>query len=189
MLWHEFIQRSIAILICVPLLACDARGETDEQLASADSQRQALQTIRHYIELRLDNAGWKEYSKFVAWPDEPGWDCNWVTSGYRLKKHRSKAGKVVVPVVLSRLGLFCYDFEFTPESKLVTINYELAKDQTGWKVSAPIPDYPDISAQVLMKRLRDSAADLHESSERRASFRATAENVSAATGRASTSKR
>jgi hypothetical protein len=89
-----------------------------------------------------------------------------------------------VPVVYKRLGLFCYDFDFNPDPKVVTINYELIERQRDWKVNAPIPDYPDISADVLLKSLRASGENLHQSADRRAKFSATAGKLAEALDRA-----
>ncbi len=66
-------------------------------------------TLRQYIDLRLSWADWKEYSKFITWPDEPGWDCWWVAKEYSVGQSLKRGARVVVPVTYSRLGLFCAD--------------------------------------------------------------------------------
>ncbi len=67
---------------------------------------------------------------------------------------------------------------------MVTINYELVECNGDWKVNAPIPDYPDISADVLLKSLIASGEDTRESADRRAKFRATAQKLKEALERA-----
>lgn len=72
-----------------------------------NDRTQAAQTLRRYIQLRLRDADWQEYSKFIAWPDEPGWDCKWVVSKDKIGAPRVKGQTIVIPVAYSRLGLFC----------------------------------------------------------------------------------
>jgi hypothetical protein len=90
--------------------------------------------------------------------------------------------------VYYRLGLFCYDFDFKANTKKITINYELVKHPSGWKVNAPIPDYPDISADVLIRLLRASAENVNETSERRVQAEATARKVADALNHARAGK-
>ena len=153
------------------------------------NQAPAVETLRRYVELRLHNADWKDYSTFVTWPDEPGWDCNWVVSKYNVRASKKEDDGIIVPVVYNRLGLFCYDFEFESDPRVVTIDYQLVKRPSGWKVNAPIPDYPDISAAVLIKSLSASAENSRESPERRAQYSATARQVADAVSHARVSSR
>jgi hypothetical protein len=140
-------------------------------------QNEAAQTLQRYIRLRLQDADWKEYSQLITWPDEPSWDCKWVSTKDRVGVPATRGQEVVIPVVYSRLGLFCYDFDFQPERKLVTINYELVRRPNGWKVNAPIPDYPDISSQILIRSLNAVAKNARETPERRAEAAATAHKI------------
>ncbi len=183
-MWREVTRRSFVALIWVALLTSQGRAQSKQKSTSVKSQDMAVETLRRYLQLRLHNADWKDYSKFTAWPDEPAWDCNWVASKYDLEPPKKEEAKVVVPVVYKRLGLFCYNFEFTPDAKAVTVNYELVKSPSGWKVTAPIPDYPDIGADVLIRSLRASAENLQESPERRAQFDAVARKLADALGSA-----
>ena len=184
MVRRALVHRSIVALMYVAILAC--QGQADQK-ASGD-QAQAAQTLERYIQLRLQDADWKEYSKFITWPDEPSWDCKWVVGKYDVGAPDSKGGTIVVPVVYNRLGLFCYDFDFKPDPRVVTINYELVKRPSGWKVNAPIPDYPDISGDVLVKSLTALAGNANETPERRAQAEATARKVAEAQKRAVTSQ-
>lgn len=174
---REVVISLILTLICAVVLACHGHAQSQQKASSVISQDTEVETLRRYLQLRLRNADWKDYSKLITWPDEPSWDCTWVVSKYDLGVPKKGKQNVVVPVVYKRLGLFCYDFEFNPDPKMVTINYELVKRQSGWKVNAPIPDYPDISADVLLKSLKASAENLQESAERRAQFSATARKL------------
>jgi hypothetical protein len=129
------------------------------------------------LELRLHDADWKEYSKFITWPDEPGWDCKWVISKYAPGSTKKEGEKVIVSVRYTRLGLFCYDFEFKLNPEALTVHYELVKRSSGWKVNAPIPDYPDISGDVLLGSLRTLAERANETPERRAKAEAAARKL------------
>ena len=142
-----------------------------------NDRKQAARTLHHYIQLRLHDADWQEYSKLVAWPDEPGWDCKWVVSNDKIGAPRAKGQALVIPVAYNRLGLFCYDFDFKSEPKVVTISYELVKHTSGWKVVAPIPDYPDINGDVLIKSLNARAGNLKETAERKAEAEETARKI------------
>jgi hypothetical protein len=182
------INRMLIILIYLAILACQGQAQAKQKTPNIRNQDEMLETLRRYVQLRLSNADWKEYSKFITWSDEPSWDCNWVVGRYDIGTPKKDEAKVIVPVVDKRLGLFCYDFEFKTDPKVVTINYELVRRPSGWKVNAPIPDYPDISAEVLIKSLKASAADLREPPERRTQFRTTSQNVAAALNRAGDSQ-
>ena len=188
MTWRLIIKRFIIVLTVCIVLGSHRPSWAQHPTPSMKSQDEALHTLQQYLQLRLHNADWKDYSKFVTWPDEPGWDCNWVVSAYDLGTPKNTQAKIGIPATYKRLGLYCYDFEFKPDQKVVTIGYELVKRPGGWKVSAPIPDYPDISAEVLLKSLRASAEDLHESSERRAQFSEVAHKIADAVDRAGRSQ-
>ncbi|SRR6266568_5720468 len=90
---------------------------------------------------------------------------------------------IVIPIVFSRLGLFRYDFDFNPDPKEVTINFELIKFSSSWKVNAPIPDYPDINVFELIKMLRASAENSQETAERRVQYSDTARKIEEALNR------
>ena len=59
----------------------------------------------------------------------------------------------------------------------MTINYELVRRASGWKVNATIPDYPDISGAVLVMSLNAAARNESETLERRAEAEATARKI------------
>jgi hypothetical protein len=152
---------------------------------SADSQNDAKQTVgavqmlKHYIQLRLEDADWKEYSKFVTWPDEPSWDCKWVVSKYEVGSPAKEKGKVNIPVAYQRLGLYCNNFYFEPGAKITTINHVLVKSERGWRVDAPIPDYPELGVNVLMRSLRAAAGDAKETPEHRTQAQKLADTINA----------
>jgi len=185
---RKVVIMAILILIYAVLFTYYAQAQFQQVVTSIKGQDTAVETLRHYLQLRLRNADWKDYSKYVTWSDEPSWDCNWVVRNYDIGMPKKGKHNVVVPVVYKRLGLFCYDFDFSPDLKIVTIKYELVKHRSGWKVNAPVPDYPDISADVLIKSLRASAESSSESQDRRAQFSASACKLSDVLDRAGNSK-
>jgi hypothetical protein len=174
---RNVVGRLLLNLICVLLLACHVHAQSQQKASDKSNQYAAVETLRSYLELRLNGADWKEYSKFITWPDEPAWDCNWVISKYDLGPSKKEGEKVMVSVVYMRLGLFCNNLKFELNPKVVTVNYELVKRPNGWKVNAPIPDYPDISADVLIRSLRSLAEKGNEKPERRVQAEATARKL------------
>jgi len=178
MKWLGGIERSIALLFFVAIFAFQGRGQAEPQVSG--NRGQAVRTLQRYLHLRRQDADWKKYSKFVTWPDEPSWDCKWVESNHKVGAPIKNGQQMVIPVVHTRLGLFCYDFDFKPEPKVETIEYELASQPKGWRVSGPIPDYPDIGADVLLKSLNTTAANMSETPGRRAEAETTARKITQA---------
>jgi hypothetical protein len=181
MISFNILRNAFVLMFLATVSMCQMRA----QLKSLDVRRQdaAEETLQNYVRLRLSNADWKEYSKFVTWPDEPGWDCNWVVDKYSVGLPKKRTKNIIVPVSYKRLGLFCYDFEFTMKSKDVTVDYELVSAPGGWKINSPIPDYPDISAKILLQLLKEKAENRQESSEHRAQFRAAERKLEKALAR------
>lgn len=171
--WLPISRAFIIVLTCFSILIGPGQGQ---RKVSSD-RAEATQTLQRYVDLRLQDADWKEYSNFITWADEPSWDCKWVVREHRLDAPVREGQKIVIPVVYSRLGLFCYDFDFKPGPKLATINYELVRRLNGWKVDAPIPDYPDLDGHVLIRSLKAEARDAAETPERRAAAAATAQTI------------
>jgi len=58
----------------------------------------AEDTLQHYINLRLGWADWKEYSQFITWPDEPGWDCWRVAKEFFVGQSSKRSTRVVIQV-------------------------------------------------------------------------------------------
>lgn len=146
--------------------------------AKAESAEVPEKTLNHYLQLRLQDADWKAYSALITWPEEPSWDCKWVAERYDIgESKRTGKGKITIPVVMKRLGLYCYDFSLSPDPKEVTLNFQLIKTPDGWKVDEPTPDYPDIGADTLKKSLSASAENPKESADRRAKFAAILQNL------------
>jgi hypothetical protein len=170
------------VLICILILSCQTYGQPQEKASGVISQDETVETLKYYLQLRLRNADWNDYSKFITWPDEPSWDCAWVVSKYEIGMPKKEKQKVFVPVVYNRIGQFCYDFEFTPNKKEVTITYELVEQQGVWKVNAPIPDYPDISAEVLLESIKVSGEKPSETVDRRKKYKITARKLLEALG-------
>ena len=54
--------------------------------------------------MRLNDAGWKEYL-LITWPDEPSWDCKWVSAGYEIRNRDERGATVTAIVVYKPLGL------------------------------------------------------------------------------------
>jgi hypothetical protein len=175
---RAIVERAIVILAYVAILACQGQGQA-EQKSSAIRGR-AARVLHRYVQLRLQDADWKEYSQLITWPDEPSWDCKWVVAKHEVGVPVEKEREVVIPVVYSRLGLFCYDFDFRPDESVVTIKYELVRHQNGWQVNAPIPEYPDIGADVVIKSMNAIAMNTNETPKRRAEADAAIRNISGA---------
>ena len=157
------------------LVACQVQGGTMEK--ASGRQKGPLPILRRYVELRLQDAGWKEYSGFITWPDEPSWDCKWVVSKFSIGSPVREADRVAIPVVYNRVGLFCYEFDFEGKPKVVTIRYELVKRRGAWRVNGPIPDYPEVSGEVLIKSLRSIAGKSGVTQQRRTRALATAQKI------------
>ena len=116
-------------------------------------------------------ADWKVYSKFITWPDEPGWDCWWVSEDYSIGPRTGSSDRVVIPVTYKRIGRFCADAQYEAGRKSDTINYELVRDQGKWKVDGPTPDYPYVGLRAVRKYLSTTISDERESSQLRAQAR------------------
>jgi hypothetical protein len=121
--------------------------------------------LRHYINLRLANADRSAYSSLITWSDEPTAACEWVTSHFKLQTARQDAGDVVIPVTYDRLGRYCSDLNLELFEQSEQVDYHLVMSAGGWKVAGPVPDYPDIEIQTLLRSLANSAQT--ESPERR----------------------
>jgi hypothetical protein len=158
-------------VLLVPRIPARAQGSPP---ATADD------TLRQYVELRLRWAEWKDYSRFITWPDEPGWDCWWVAKNYRIGSAVHKGARSVIPVTYARLGLFCADFQLDSHPRTETIHYELVRKGGMWKVDRPVPDYPYISAMALEGWLTKIIADTKETSERRTQAQHALEELTAA---------
>ena len=145
--------------------------------AVAQQEQGAEQTLRHYIELRLNWADWKDYSRFITWPDEPGWDCWWVAKGYEVGKVAVRRNTATIPVTYSRVGRFCADFQLEIQSQSETIVYELIHQRGRWKINGPVPDYPYISQDALAKWLAQRSSDPKESETLREQARQTLQKL------------
>jgi hypothetical protein len=143
--------------------------------AQENTKPSATTTLRHYIELRLRWADWKEYSPLITWPDEPGWDCWWVAKGYRVDRATTRGSKTVIPVTYTRLGLLCANPEFEPKPKVETIPYELVRSDESWKVVGPVPDYPYVGLETAREWLRKAIADPAQTNDRRQQARKSLE--------------
>jgi hypothetical protein len=165
----------LSLFVTVVLAWALAHGQNQQR-----EPVQALQTLNHYIQLRLQDADWKEYSKLITWPDEPSWDCRWVVNAYHVGTPSKGKGNVIIPIAYKRLGLYCDNFYFEPGVKTATINYELVKSRHGWRVNGPPPDYPDVGADVLIGSLRATANNAKESPEHRAQSEEMAHQIAEA---------
>ncbi len=127
----------------------------------------ATTTLRKYVQLRMNWADWNDYSPFISWPDEPGWDCWWVARGYEMGTATRRGKKTLIPVTFHRIGRFCADFSLEHAPKTQKINFELVPQQGAWKVSGPQVDYPTISTSALRKYLSSEASRNTNPPERR----------------------
>jgi hypothetical protein len=118
------------------------------------------------------------------WPDEPGWDCMWLTDGYKMGLPNFDGTKVTIPVEFNRLGLVCDVGYFEGNDSLVTLQYELIRSSGSWKIAGPIPDYPEIDAEVCIKELKEFSSRPNESAHRRAQADSLARTLSVAVGQA-----
>ena len=125
------------------------------------TERKAVDTVERYVRLRLSGAHWVAFAPLIGWQDEPGWDCNWLVTGYAVGTAEEADGGVV-PVTYDRIGFYCHDYEFKPEIRKVTVRYQLPESAKGWKIKGPEPDPPDLSADVQIASLRAVARDRHE---------------------------
>ncbi len=141
-------------------------------------------TLRHYINLRLQWADWSEYSRFITWPDEPGWDCWWVARGYSVNRAVGSRDRVVIPVSYSRLGLFCVNFDFESNPKAETVRYELVRRGGVWKINGPVPDYPYLQWQVLRDWSAKQITDEQQLPERKKDAQNALDALAAAAARA-----
>jgi hypothetical protein len=164
----------VFVLLLISLALFQARGQVVE------SNSKALEVLRRYVDMRLRNDGWKKYSPFITWPDEPGWDCYWVAKSREIGVPAYGTNTATVPVTYRRLGLSCNNLEFDARPSTVTIKYELVDRSDGWKVNGPIPDYPDVQASVLVKELQGIARNVKEIPERRTQASAEARLIAAA---------
>jgi hypothetical protein len=74
---------------------------------------------------------------------------------------------VIIPVTYHRLGLYCHDFDFKLEKGTDMTRYEVVKSSGGWKIKTPEPEYPDVSADVLITQLQGAARNSRETAEHR----------------------
>jgi hypothetical protein len=151
----------IGVLALLAVVSCPCLGQSDHE------KTQALKVLEQYVHLRLQNADWKNYSRYITWPDEPSWDCYWVVKNYDVGIPAYAVNAATIPITYRRLGLSCNNFNFEAKSGTVTIRYQLVRVPRGWKVDGPIPDYPDVKANVLVKELNDIARNSKEMPERR----------------------
>ncbi len=135
---------------------------------SASQNDPAVTALERYLQMRLHNADWREYSKIITWPDEPSWDCWWVDEDYRIGTAKKIKNRIIIPVTQTRIGLYCDTGYFEADQRAVTINYELAFQNNQWKIDGPIPDYPDIGVITLVEKLKSSknTADVLKKIER-----------------------
>ena len=165
---------SIAVLVSASL----AQGQDQGKRPSFQNpQVQALRTLNRYVQLRLEDADWKEYSKLITWPDEPSWDCKWLVNRYSVGAPTEAKGKVLIPVAYNRLGLYCDNFYFEPGQKTTTIRYELVRREREWRIDGPTPDYPDVGADVLVSSLEATARNPNETPEKRAKAETMAHKI------------
>jgi hypothetical protein len=160
------LYRSFLFLFLLPSVVSTAQSQPQSRISNS-----AENVLREYVEARLRWADWKEYSRFITWPDEAGWDCWWVATDYRIGKTVRNGANTIIPVTYRRLGLFCNDFQLQRNPKVEKVNYELVRNGWSWKINGPIPDYPYISVRALDGYLRKEILDPSETTERKTQAR------------------
>jgi hypothetical protein len=123
--------------------------------------------VKRYINLRLAMADRSVYSQLITWPDEPPSECYWITSHFKLEEARPGTDDVIVPATYDRLGRYCPEFDLQLFDESDRIEYHLVMSGGQWKIASPLPDYPDIEIQTLLRRLANTAQSPGESTERR----------------------
>jgi hypothetical protein len=153
----RLLTRNARLLLCCTLSACvvPLLGASDEPAI----------VLRHYINLRLANADRSAYARLITWSDEPTAACEWITSHFKLQTARQDADDVIIPVTYVRLGRYCSDLNLELFEQSDQVEYHLVMSGGGWKVAGPVPDYPDIEIQTLLRSLANTAQT--ESPERR----------------------
>ena len=153
-------------MACSCAVAADASTPGAAAVAAANEPAAVL---KHYINLRLAMADWPVYSKLITWPDEPAWDCYWVTSHFKLEDPRpgSARDEIIVPATYDRLGRYCSDFDLELFDESDRVDYHLVMSDGRWKIAGPVPDYPDIEIQTLLRRLANAAQSPGATPERR----------------------
>ena len=125
MSYMALLKRTLGVIALIASTANCLHAQHEQGQAVVRNQGTALGTLQLYLQLRLNDADWKQYSPFITWPDEPSWDCNWVVRQYAVGAMRTTKDGVTIPVNYKRLGLYCYDFEFKADLKSVIVNYKL----------------------------------------------------------------
>jgi hypothetical protein len=171
------MRRTVTILTAAVLLVGAHLAFSQSKETRAGS---ALGTLRHYIEIRLRWASWDEYSQYITWPEEPGWDCFWVSKEYKVGQQSNRGGRVIVPVTYSRLGQYCSGFDFVSQPKQVTIRYELVQIRGAWKINAPAQDTPYLDWRTLQKSLMQTANNERETAEARKQAETVSQTLSRA---------
>ncbi|HWW20443.1 MAG TPA: hypothetical protein VNZ06_06535 [Steroidobacteraceae bacterium] len=161
------LSAALLWLIACPCLV--AANTTSSGAAPAAAANEPAAVLKHYINLRLAMADWPVYSKLITWPQEPASDCYWVTSHFKLDDPRpgSAHDEIIVPATYDRLGRYCSDFDLELFDESDRIEYHLVMSDGKWKIAAPLPDYPDIEIQTLLRRLANTAQSPGETPERR----------------------
>jgi hypothetical protein len=168
----QSLARELGLLCAVTwIIGISAQGQNHSVPHNAEANSDATKLLRHYLDLRLQDADWKGYSQFITWPDEPSWDCKWVTRSYRTQTSSGNDDSITISVAHHRLGIIC-GLEFTARPKTVTINYQLVKKVNGWKVAAPDIDYPDIGVDTVLRNLKASARNPASTPDERKQARA-----------------
>jgi hypothetical protein len=84
-------------LTCGLIVATAAQGQRPRP-----GPLDAVETVKRYVELRLQGAAWAEFAPLIAWEDEPGWDTYWLVNRYAVGRAEKTGNRVMVPVTYHR---------------------------------------------------------------------------------------
>jgi hypothetical protein len=150
-----------AALLSVAMFAAPRPARSEQPAAEPGA------VLKRYINLRLAMADRRVYSQLITWPDEAPSECYWITSHFKLDDPRPGTDGVIVAATYDRLGRYCPDFDLQLFDESARIDYHLVMSGGKWKIAGPVPDYPDIEIQTLLRRLANAAQSPGETAEQR----------------------
>jgi len=175
------ISHALPVVLMVSFLAHPALAGG---APSYDLPSTPVEAIKKYCSLdlggaRLSSTTWSKVAPLIAWEDEPGWDAVVVVSGFRIGSPKETGSRALIPVTFRVLGTLDGDGPFVRGSRLETINFELARSETGWKVKKPVIP-PHVSVSSISNNIRGLVETERGNSDRRRVLEATLKDLRAA---------